>query len=116
MGVGVKQTSRLISRIKHREFGVLVTTSHVNDQAYQEIREDQHPIVILSGVDVVDILSRMGHGTLDRVQEFLDAEFPVLEDEAPSTEPRLPVSSPLEVEIQEPLDHSHTAEPRAAER
>ena len=38
--VGVKETSRLISRIKHRQFGVLVTTSFVGDQAYKEIIED----------------------------------------------------------------------------
>jgi len=36
--LGVKETSRLISRIKHREFGVLVTTSAVSAQAYREIR------------------------------------------------------------------------------
>ena len=29
-GVGVRQTSRLISRLRHRQFGVLVTTSHVD--------------------------------------------------------------------------------------
>ena len=34
--VGVKELARLISRIKHREFGVLVTTSYVNEQAYRE--------------------------------------------------------------------------------
>ena len=34
--VGVKELARLISRIKHREFGVLVTTSYVNEQAYKD--------------------------------------------------------------------------------
>jgi len=33
--VGVRETSRLISRIRHRMFGVLVTTSYVHDQAYR---------------------------------------------------------------------------------
>jgi Phage integrase family len=37
-GAGVKDTSRLISRLRHREFGVFVTTSHVGRQAYEEIR------------------------------------------------------------------------------
>ena len=44
-GVGVRDAARLISRIRHREFGVIVTTSFVATQAYQEIREDGHPIV-----------------------------------------------------------------------
>jgi hypothetical protein len=44
--VGVHEMSRLISRIKHRQFGALVTTSYVNNQAYKEVKEDQHPILI----------------------------------------------------------------------
>ena len=43
-GVGVRETSRLISRLRHRQFGVLVTTSHLDGQAYREIREDGHPV------------------------------------------------------------------------
>ena len=34
--VGVNEHARLIGRIKHGEFGVLVTTSYVNEQAYRE--------------------------------------------------------------------------------
>ena len=34
-GVGVRETSRLISRLRHRQFGVLVTTSHLDGQAYK---------------------------------------------------------------------------------
>ena len=55
-GVGVRETSRLISRLRHRQFGVLVTTSHLDTQAYQEIREDGHPVVVLAGRDIADIL------------------------------------------------------------
>jgi restriction endonuclease Mrr len=58
--VGVKEVSRLISRIKHREFGVFETTSAVNPQAYKEIRSDQHPIVIITGRDIVQILAANG--------------------------------------------------------
>ena len=43
--VGVEDVSRLISRIRHRRFGILVTTSVVARQAYQEVREDRHPIL-----------------------------------------------------------------------
>jgi hypothetical protein len=46
--VGVREMSRLISRLRHRQFGVLVTTSWVDLQAYKEIKEDEHPIVVVS--------------------------------------------------------------------
>ena len=61
-GIGVKETSRLISRIKNRQFGIMVTTSYVDNQAYQEIIEDGHPIIILSGRDISDILRKNGIG------------------------------------------------------
>lgn len=74
--VGVKEISRLISRIRNRQFGVLVTTSAVARQAYQEVREDGHPIVFLSGRDIADILITCGYGTVEQVRAFLEAEFP----------------------------------------
>lgn len=60
--VGVKDVSRLISRLRHRQFGVLVTTSYVHGQAYEEITSDGHPVLILAGVDIVRILSRTVKG------------------------------------------------------
>jgi hypothetical protein len=45
--VGVREISRLISRLRHRQFGVLVTTSAVARQGYEEVREDRHPIFSL---------------------------------------------------------------------
>lgn len=56
--VGVRQMSRLISRIRYRQFGVLVTTSYVDTQAYQEVIEDQHPILIVSKTDIAAILRK----------------------------------------------------------
>jgi len=76
--VGVKEISRLISRLRHRQFGVLVTTSLVARQAYSEIREDGHPIVILSGNDLAEILIENGFSSRERVQSLLDREFPVI--------------------------------------
>ena len=73
--VGVKETSRLISRIKHRQFGVFVTTSYVADQAYKEIIEDEHPIVIISGRDIVDILLSAGVGSVEHLKDWLKANF-----------------------------------------
>lgn len=77
--VGVKEIARLISRLRHRQFGVLVTTSAVSKQAYSEVREDGHPIVFISGKDIADILVNNGLGTPQAVIEFLQAEFPVKE-------------------------------------
>lgn len=58
--VGVKELSRLISRLRHRQFGIFVTTSYIALQAYQEIKEDQHPIVVISAVDIVNLLKKIG--------------------------------------------------------
>lgn len=74
--VGVKEVSRLISRLRHREFGVLVTTSHVAPQAYQEIRADAHPIVIMAGVDIVTLLQEKGFTTPAEVTRWLNEAFP----------------------------------------
>ena len=75
--VGVKEVSRLISRIRHRQFGVLVTTSVVHRQAYQEVREDRHPIVFISGRDIAEILIKAGYNTKAAVDRYLQTEFPV---------------------------------------
>ena len=56
--VGVKPMSRLISRIRYRQFGVLVTTSYVDSQAYKEVVEDGHPILIITRADIAYILAR----------------------------------------------------------
>ena len=54
--VGVKEMSRLISRIRYRQFGVMITTSYVNTQAYKEVIEDCHPIMIMSANDIAQVL------------------------------------------------------------
>lgn len=75
--VGVKEVSRLISRIRHRQFGVLVTTSVIARQAYEEVREDRHPIIFISGRDITEILIKNGYNTVDRVSGLLADEFKV---------------------------------------
>lgn len=79
VSVGVKAVSRLISRIRHREFGVLVTTSVIGRQAYEEVREDRHPIIFLCGKDIVDILTINGYNTPQLVQDMLQNDFPTQE-------------------------------------
>jgi len=54
--VGVREVSRLISRLRHRQFGVMVTTSYIHKQAYEEIVSDRHPVVVLSGADLGKML------------------------------------------------------------
>ncbi len=56
--VGVREMSRLISRIRYRQFGVMLTTSYVHKQAYEEVLEDGHPILIVSACDIAQILRR----------------------------------------------------------
>ena len=54
--VGVREMSRLISRIRYRQFGIMVTTSCVDKQAYSEVVEDGHPILIVTASDIAGIL------------------------------------------------------------
>jgi hypothetical protein len=73
----VKEVSRLISRIRHRQFGVLVTTSVIGRQAYKEFREDNHPIIFICGKDIVEILIANGYNGMEKIAELLSAEFPI---------------------------------------
>jgi hypothetical protein len=71
VNVGVKDMARLISRIKHRDFGVLVTTSAVSPQTYEEVRQDRHPIVIVSGRDIAEILIAEGINTIQKLEQWI---------------------------------------------
>jgi len=75
--VGVREVSRLISRLRHRQFGVLITTSWLHDQAYKEIVEDGHPVMILAGKDIVELLKQTGLKTADDVVSWLESSFPI---------------------------------------
>tara|TARA_Y100001936_G_C16020265_1_gene639038 strand:+ start:284 stop:1474 length:1191 start_codon:yes stop_codon:yes gene_type:complete len=74
-GIGVKFTSRLISRIKYREFGVFVTTSYIAEQAFEEIIEDNHPIIFITGRDIVEILIKSGINSEKNLKIFLEKNF-----------------------------------------
>lgn len=75
--VGVRDVSRLVSRLRHRNFGVFVTLSHFNAQVYDEVRQDGHPIALVCGRDVVDALRGKGYGDVAAVTAWLEASFPV---------------------------------------
>jgi hypothetical protein len=74
--VGVRETSRLISRLRHRQFGVLVTSSHLDAQAYTEIREDGHPVIVLAGRDITDILKTQGLNNTAQLGQHLRDKYP----------------------------------------
>jgi hypothetical protein len=69
--VGVKPMSRLISRLQHRQFGVMVTTSYVHPQAYQEVVDDGHPVMIMAAQDIVDVLTRNNYSDSRQVEGWL---------------------------------------------
>jgi hypothetical protein len=73
--VGVREVSRLISRLRHRQFGILVTTSYVDLQTYREIKEDQHPIIVIAARDIVELLRSNGHVDLGAITTWLEREF-----------------------------------------
>ncbi len=75
--VGVREVSRLISRLRHRQFGVLVTTSWLHDQVYREIVEDGHPVMILAGKDIVDLVKQTGLKDCMAVANWLALSFPL---------------------------------------
>jgi hypothetical protein len=74
--VGVRETSRLISRIRNRQFGVLITTSAIAPDAYSEVRKDGHPIIFISGLDIVKILIELDLNTVEKVNFYLLNNFP----------------------------------------
>ncbi|NUK02009.1 restriction endonuclease [Streptomyces lunaelactis] len=75
--VGVREVSRLISRIRHRNFGVLLTTSYFHRQVQEEVQEDGHPISLICGRDITDALRQHGRTTTAAVQQWLSQSFPV---------------------------------------
>lgn len=77
-GLGVKVLSRLISRLRHRQFGILVTTSFLADQAYKELIEDAHPIIVCAGGDVAELLiDRAGVANAADTLAWLGTAFPL---------------------------------------
>jgi hypothetical protein len=77
-GLGVEVMSRLISRLRHRQFGILVTTSYLGDQPYKEIVEDAHPIVVCAGGDLAALLvEKKALVTPAAVRAWLAAAYPI---------------------------------------
>ena len=74
--VGVSDTSRLISRIKNKQFGIMITTSYIGSQAYKEILEDGHPIVLITGKDIIDfVFYNLEVRTVNELKEWLKNKY-----------------------------------------
>ncbi|WP_433159723.1 restriction endonuclease [Kribbella sp. CA-247076] len=71
--VGVREVARLISRIRHRQFGAFVTTSYFHTQVYAEVRTDGHPIALVCGRDIVEALRSHGYTDVGKVRAWLDS-------------------------------------------
>lgn len=69
-GVGVEAISRLISRLRHRQFGILVTTSYLDLQAYKELAQDGHPVIVITARDIAVKLKEK-FGSLNNVMAWL---------------------------------------------
>jgi hypothetical protein len=46
-------------------------------RAYQELRSDGHPVVVIAGNDIAAILVKAGLGTPDAVRRWLSDQFPM---------------------------------------
>ncbi|MAQ43476.1 MAG: restriction endonuclease [Candidatus Marinimicrobia bacterium] len=74
---GVNDIKRLISRLRHRQFGILVTTTYLGRQAYKEIINDQHPVLIIAAIDLVSIVKSKYAKTPKELKNKLKNEFPI---------------------------------------
>lgn len=74
--VGVADTSRLISRIKNRQFGIMFTTSYIVKQAYDEMLSDGHPIVAICGKDIIDyIFDELEIRNVNELKSWLEKNY-----------------------------------------
>jgi hypothetical protein len=65
---------------------VLVTTSYVSEQAYRELRDDRHPVIVMAGVVVVATLRNHQIATVTDAQALLRREFAATEKDNTNSE------------------------------
>jgi len=69
--IGNKEIVKLLSRLKHRQFGVLVTTSVVAPQIYADVKKQNRPIVCITGSDMIDILRSIRIDSVKKLGHWL---------------------------------------------
>jgi hypothetical protein len=74
--IGVKEILKMLSRLEDQQLGVLVTTSVVTQQAYEAIREQNHPVVCIAGADIIDILFSINIKTVRQLTDWLSHNYP----------------------------------------
>ena len=74
--IGVKEILKLLSRLEDQQFGVLVTTSVVTQQAYEAIREQNHPVICIAGTDIIDILMSSNITSVRQLTGWLSDNYP----------------------------------------
>jgi len=74
--IGVKEIMKMLFRLEGRQFGVLVTTSVVTQEAYEAIREQSHPVVCIAGTDIIDILMSNNITSLTQLTDWLSDNYP----------------------------------------
>lgn len=71
----VHDTARIISRLQKGHFGVIITTSYLSEQAYDEILKDRCNLVILSGKNIVEYLHRVDIHTVKKLIDYLKKSY-----------------------------------------
>ena len=56
---------------------MLVTTTYLGRQAYKEIVNDQHPVLIIAAIDLVSIVKSKYAKTPKELKNKLKNEFPI---------------------------------------
>ena len=74
--IGVKEILKMLTRLEEQQFGVLVTTSVVTQQAYEALREQGRPVVCVSGTDIIDILFSKNIKTVRQLSDWLSHDYP----------------------------------------
>lgn len=57
--VGPGKVSRLVARLGRGEYGIFVTTSYYTKQAQEETLEDNYPVRLYSGIDIINFLKEL---------------------------------------------------------
>lgn len=71
--IGVKPLMRLISRLKHRDIGVFVTTSFFDSQIQKELIEDGHPVMLISGGDISKLLIKADLSAAEVLEAWVES-------------------------------------------
>lgn len=58
--IGPKEISRLAARLRKGQFGVFITTSYFTKQAQEETYQDDYPIKLIPGSELVKLMKKRG--------------------------------------------------------